>query len=121
MPATALPPRHQSAKSSESGEHATVRPKTLARKPTLADRTPRLLEMERRAADVFDQFLRERNVSNDAVSEHLMCDERIVRDLRVRERPLRLIHILGLPKRMRLRLIDMLREVAESDDPAVNS
>lgn len=119
MTATALPPRHPSS-SSSSGEHVAVRAKHLAPKPALAERAPRILEIERRAAEVFDEFLRERNVSNDAASEYYLCNERIVRDLRTRQKPLRLVHVLALPKRMRLRLLDLIRELAESDDPAVN-
>lgn len=86
------------------------------RKPSLRERSPRLLAAGVAAANVLDAWMRRRGVSNCEIAETWGVSERVVRDLRSREKPLHVAHVLALPAQARRALLALLEdaEIPES-------
>jgi hypothetical protein len=81
------------------------------RRPQLAERNPRLFAAGVAAANALDVWMRRRGVSNDELAERWGISESIVRDLRTRQKPLHMAHVLALPLSACNGLLDVLREV----------
>lgn len=86
------------------------------RKPSLAHRSPRLLAAGVVAADVLDAWMRRRGIGNAELAERWEVSERVVRDLRSREKPLHVAHVLALPRNARTALLALLDD---AEIPAV--
>jgi hypothetical protein len=69
-----------------------------------------MLAAERCAATVLDAWMRRRGIHNAELAEAWGVSESIVRDLRTRERPLRIAHVLLLPTSARRALFALLED-----------